>query len=278
MITLLTTIEPLLFDAVASHPLQSYAWGLARMDEGKHVVRFGIYDGDLLVDVYQMTLHPIPYTRKYIAYCPRSRMPSDVILAFLRSWALENRIVCIKFEPDVVKDAHVVYPQNSFFIKSLSPLLTHWTQQISLAGKTEAQLLTLCDSRTRYNIRLAEKKGVGVETLCDEKHFDDFFSLYQATEQRQGYAGHNREHHHAIWQRMSDAGYERLCVAYKDDVPLAGCTGFFFNGIAYYPYGGSSDVPLLIYGEVYLRHIQRSIRGEGLLILKKDMVLNLLNT
>ena len=62
-------------------------------------------------------------------------------------------------------------------VKSAHPLFPDWTQKVDLK-KSEEDLLKKMKSKTRYNIRLAKKKGVTVKEMTNDKGYSIFEELY----------------------------------------------------------------------------------------------------
>jgi lipid II:glycine glycyltransferase (peptidoglycan interpeptide bridge formation enzyme) len=132
------------------------------------------------------------------------------------------------------------FPEGNFqLVKSKHPLFPEWTQAIDLS-MTEEELLKNVKSKTRYNIRLAEKKGVVIKEQSDDEGFKVFKELYFATTKRQKYFGHDEHYHEVIWKHMKN-GVAHILIPYFENTPLAVYELFYFNNILYYPYGGSSD-------------------------------------
>ncbi len=59
----------------------------------------------------------------------------------------------------------------------------------------EETLLSNMKSKTRYNIRLAKKKGV---RICDDVSLDSFYKLYKITSQRNGIAIHSKTYYATV--------------------------------------------------------------------------------
>lgn len=74
------TVGKSVINDLAPHPLQSWEWGEARKKMGIEVLRFGEYEGDQLINVFQVTFHKVPYSPFTIGYLPRSIFPSEVVL------------------------------------------------------------------------------------------------------------------------------------------------------------------------------------------------------
>lgn len=228
------------FNKHATHPMQSWEWGEARIQTGLNVVRIGEYANKKLKNVFTITLHPIPYTKNYIGYIPRSVIPSNEVIDFLRQFGQKNRVVFYKFEPNqFVQDGRFEKDlQAKELLRSSHPLFPKWTQTIDLT-QSESQLFSRMKSKTRYNIRLAKKKGVVVKEMNNEEGFNIFLSLYFETCKRQHYFGHNKTYHQTIWKKLNSS-IAHLLVAFYQNTPLAVYELFLFNNTLYYPYGGSS--------------------------------------
>ncbi|MEK7597394.1 MAG: peptidoglycan bridge formation glycyltransferase FemA/FemB family protein [Patescibacteria group bacterium] len=233
------------YNKLALHPLQTWEWGEARKKTGVEILRIGEFKKvgtihELSVqNVFQLTFHKIPKTNYKIGYLPRSVFPSKDILNFLSNYCKKNKIIFIKIEPYVEKSV-IRNPQfvNPLIIKSKHPLFPTWTQILDLS-KSEDELLKSFHSKTRYNIRLAEKKGVVIKEMSNDKGFEIFSKLYFDTCKRQKYFGHTPEYHQIIWNNLKK-DFAHILIAFYNDVPLAAYELFYFKNILYYPYGGTS--------------------------------------
>lgn len=218
-----------------NHPLQSKAWEEARKKMGIETLR--VSDGK---NAFQLTFHKIPYSNYKIGYLPRSAMPSKKILNELYDYEKKNRVIFIKIEPYVEKKSsnNETMKQWNNLVKSPHPLFPNWTQVLDL-NKTEDELLKSFHSKTRYNIRLAEKKGVVIKEMSDDRGFEIFSKLYFETCKRQKYFGHTPKYHKIIWESLKK-NIAHILVAFYNDVPLAAYELFYLDGIIYYVYGGTS--------------------------------------
>ena len=72
-------------------------------------------------------------------------------------------------------------------------------------------------SKTRYNIRLAERKGVTVKEDNSDKAFDKYLELTRETVSRQGFYAHTEKYHRLMWDILKKAGIAYLLTAtYKE--------------------------------------------------------------
>lgn len=117
------------------------------------------------------------------------------------------------------------------------------TVLLSLVPEEEA-LLAAMKSKWRYNIRLAEKKGVRVEQK-DEEGLPLFYELLKETAQRDGIAIHDIDYYQALFRHKKeyrDGQLDlRLYLAYYQEFCLAGIIVLFWKGTATYLYGASSN-------------------------------------
>jgi lipid II:glycine glycyltransferase (peptidoglycan interpeptide bridge formation enzyme) len=96
-------------------------------------------------------------------------------------------------------------------------------------------------SKTRYNIRLAQRKGIEIIHDSSPQAFKTFQRLTSATTQRQKFYAHDSHYRQQMWQTMHKAGLAELFLAkHKKDI-LAAWIIFKLNDTIYYPYGASSD-------------------------------------
>ncbi|QQS43808.1 peptidoglycan bridge formation glycyltransferase FemA/FemB family protein [Candidatus Roizmanbacteria bacterium] len=229
--------DPQQFNEAAHHPLQSWQWGEARKSTGTSVVRIGGFEENKLEEVFTMSCHPLPKLPWKVGYIPRSPLPGEQLVQFLKEYAKQNSIFFIKFEPDVCKNDANKLPSD--LTKAPHPLFPAWTQKLDLT-KSEDELMKQLKSKTRYNVRYAEKNGVTVREDSTDEGFAKFSKLYFDTVERQTYYGHNRSYHQKVWQAMKN-GIAHILIAEYQGEPLAAYELFFFDHKLYYPYGGSSD-------------------------------------
>lgn len=110
---------------------------------------------------------------------------------------------------------------------------------ISLAD-APAEILAAMKPKTRYNIRLAEKKGVVVRPLDDAQEQAAFFALVDATAQRKGVRFHAHAHYRAILTHLP-SDMVTLYGAFYCDTLIAANIVTFYDETATYLHGATSD-------------------------------------
>lgn len=105
----------------------------------------------------------------------------------------------------------------------------------------EDTLLANMKQKTRYNVRLAGRRGVTVRPagLVD---LDLLYHMYAETALRDGFAIRNQAYYQDLWSTYVSAGLCEPLIAAVDDQPVAAVVIFRFAGTAYYLHGMSREL------------------------------------
>lgn len=255
------------FNKLAQHPLQSWEWGEFRKKTGVKVARWGIYDKEKLVEPIQVTIHSLPLLPWSVGYLPKGYFPSKNHVRTLEKIAREHSCIFIKIEPMVKKDdvskGKYKFLRDNGFVNG-RPLFTKYNFLLDL-DKSEDELMKQMKSKTRYNIRLAERKGVKVSIDNSDETFDKYLKLTKATTKRQGFYAHSSSYHRKMWEILHKAGLATLIKAEYQGKILVTWILFKFNNTLYYPYGASSSEHRnLMASNLVMWEAIRYAKGEGL--------------
>lgn len=217
----------------AKHPLQSKEWGEFREKTGIRVAREG---------GIQVSIHKIPYTPWSVGYCPKGPMPDELQVETLKKIAEENNCIFIKCEPKVkissIYNAQITKLKTLGFVEGRS-LFTKFNFVLDVTPNEE-ELLASFKQKTRYNIKVAEKKGVSVKIDDSNEAFDRYLELTEETTKRQGFYAHGREYHKKMWELLHSTDIAHLLVAkYKGEI-ITTWILFKYGDTLYYPYGAST--------------------------------------
>jgi peptidoglycan pentaglycine glycine transferase (the first glycine) len=247
--------SPLLDDArwdafVAAHPaghlLQLGRWGALKARFGWQAVRLALeQDGQLRAGA-QALFRPLPLGRS-LAYVPKGPvMAPDDEAAATRLWAAlhalarSRRAILLKIEPEWPEDPALAARLRAWGFRpspqTIQPRRTIW---LDLAADEET-LLAGMKAKSRYNVRLAARKGVLVRQGAPDD-LDAFYTLMQETGARDGFAVHSREYYRAAYQLFAPAGLARLFLAFYGDELLGALMAFACGDKAWYFYGASSE-------------------------------------
>jgi len=239
------------FDKLAVHPLQSWAWGEFREKTGVAVIRLGRYQKDKLVETAQVTVHPIPHLPWKIGYWPKGVVPSKLMVEAVKKELRKRNALMVKLEPNEIKDAETLEKIKQFRgrtgLVSGRPLFTRWSFWLDLT-KSEGELLAGMKQKTRYNTRLAEKKGVKVVEDNSPEAFGEYWKLTEETTKRQGFYAHTKKYHQLMFETLQPAGMAHLFRAEHEGRILATWIVFVLNGVMYYPYGASTRDDRNVFG------------------------------
>ncbi len=237
--------EKELYNKTVQHVIQSWEWGQFRQKTGVKVIRLGLFDNSRLVSAYQLTIHPLPFFSFNVGYLPKSPIPEPEVFLALQKIARENNCLFIKLELNVEKTdgsvSHIkeLLEKRPNFVLSPKPLFTKYNFVLDLT-KSEDELLAQMKEKTRYNVRLAEKRGVEIAVHTDDAAFEVYQRLYFETTKRQKYFGHTLEYHRLMWETLQPAGIAQILIASYQRSPQTAWMLFKFGSALYYPYGGSS--------------------------------------
>lgn len=113
------------------------------------------------------------------------------------------------------------------------------TAWLDLSGGEEDWLARM-KQKTRYNLRLAQRKGVQVRIGC-AADLSQLYRLYAETSVRDGFVIRSEEYYHQLWRSFQEHGLAEPLIAEVEGEPVAGMILFSFAGRAWYLYGMSSQ-------------------------------------
>jgi len=102
----------------------------------------------------------------------------------------------------------------------------------------DATLLARMKQKTRYNIRLAQRKGVQTR-LGNVEDLDLIYRMYAETSLRDGFTIREKGYYIRAWGTFMEKGLADLLIAEVEGEPIAGLVLFRFGGKAWYMYGMS---------------------------------------
>jgi lipid II:glycine glycyltransferase (peptidoglycan interpeptide bridge formation enzyme) len=201
-------------------------------DLSKNITNFGVYNNqDELVAIFNLSHQNIKSGLVYY-YCPRGPViiKQDLeVWQFLAAYFKEQGATFWRVEPSKI-------PADFNFKKTID-LQPRQTLLLDLENDEE-ELLKQMHPKTRYNIKLAQKKGVVIKRGETEQDFNNFWSLMTTTGERDAFKIHHKEHYHNL--ATANADFVKLFLAYEGDKCLAaGLFSFYGNKVTYLH--GASD-------------------------------------
>jgi len=218
-------------DKIATHPLQTTYWEEFRKAWGNEVLEtpWGI-----------LTVHKLPFANYKLAIFEKGPEPTSEMLSGLKEIAGKNNIIFVKLEPNCLKSEKLVKLIESQGALPGKRFFTPTTFWIDLT-KSEDELLNSFTGKTRYNIRLAERKGVKVQEDNSDKAFKKYLDLTRETTQRQAFYAHTERYHKLMWKILREAGIAHLLTATYNGEIITTWILFSWKNFLYYPYGASTE-------------------------------------
>jgi len=236
--------------ARAGHLLQSSSWGRLKSAFGWDTARITLRQHGEIVAGAQVLFRPLPLIgrfRQTIAYVPKGPVidyAEPTLLAHLvrglDSLCRRHGAILLKVEPDEPDSAVL---RAALTVVGLRPS-RHTVQPMGtiLIDLTQDPdgILAQMSAKTRYNIRLAERKGVQVRIGAAED-VERFHGLSMTTGHRDGFDVHSLSYYRQAYHVFSEQDAVRLFLAEFEGKLLAGLMAFAFGPKSWYLYGASSD-------------------------------------
>lgn len=248
------------------HILQTWEWGQAKLQNGWHSIPFiwesseGEVVAAALILSREVRLFGIFKLR--VLYCPKgpnlqwqNAALREQVLADLENFANSQQAVFIKIDPDVALGEGVPGSASSTEFplgQALSAELVKrgWcfsADQIQFRNTVlidlrpeEDQILAAMRQKTRYNIRLASRKGLVVR-LGSPTDFDLLYQMYSVTAVRDGFVIRHKAYYTSLWQSFFNAGMAHFLIAEFENQPIAALVLFHFAGVSRYMFGMSLE-------------------------------------
>jgi peptidoglycan pentaglycine glycine transferase (the first glycine) len=191
----------------------------------------------------------LPWTLMYAGRAPVCDIHDRETLAELvdaaRKLGKKYKSYVLKMDPDVLSGdtafseaMEALGFRNAQGGKNFEEIQPKYVFRLALNGRGEDELLASFEQKTRYNIRLAVRRGVKVR-VCGEEMLDDFSRIMNETGARDGFIVRPRSY----FKRMLDClgEHARLYMAFYEDKPIAGTLAIAYGDKVWYLYGASSN-------------------------------------
>ncbi len=241
--------------AAAARPdfLQSWAWGELKSRTGWVPHRLRVTGAHGAGSVCSLLERRLPGLGPLL-YAPRGPIVDwddgvavDAALEAVVGFARQRRAVALKLDP-AVAEAHpacaAALRRHGLRLLESGPAFEgvqpRFVMHLPLTGRDEAGVLAGMQPKTRYNIRLAERRGVVVRsgTAAD---MAAFYALLTETARRDGFLVRGPAYFDAMWETCLAAGLGWLLLAEAEGELLAGAIVFRMGDCAWYLYGASAN-------------------------------------
>ena len=268
------------------HLLQSYQWSEVKASVGWKPIFRVWYEQQRIVAAALVLLRIIPVrgisSRLGVMYVPKGPLLSDWedsalrirVFDDLKSLAKKHGAIFIKIDPDI----RMGWGDSESEAMETDSLGEEVTAELSVNGwiysdeqvqfrntvlidltPAEEEILARMKQKTRYNIRLAERKGITIR-LGTREDVSMLYRMYAETAVRDGFVIRDESYYRKTWEAFlefpdtpasiensrvqadQDHPVAEALIAEFEDAPVAGLLQFRFGGKAWYLYGMSRDL------------------------------------
>jgi peptidoglycan pentaglycine glycine transferase (the first glycine) len=206
-------------------------------------------DGELIAYA-NIIEHILPIVGKYF-YVPRGPVVKifnfqfSIFKKFLNdliSNARKNNIGWIRIELNSEEGLNLIRESLSEEIKVKKSFVDMQPREILILdiSKSEEEILAGMKQKTRYNVKLAQKKEVKIYDSREEKYIQEFLRLVKVTSQRDKITSHPESYYRKMFEEIPD-NILKLYVAEFEGEIIAANLVLFFGGTATYMHGASDN-------------------------------------
>ena len=165
----------------------------------------------------------------------------------LKELAKQYKAFTLRMEPDIkssdeefkniIKElGFKINDKGKNFSDGIQP---RYVFRLDLKGKTEDQIFAEFHQKTRYNVRLATKKGVEIREGTKED-LKDFHKIMVVTGKRDNFMIRPLSYFENMYDELGKKHF-KLMMAYYKDKPISGIIDIIYGNKVWYLYGASSN-------------------------------------
>jgi peptidoglycan pentaglycine glycine transferase (the first glycine) len=240
---------------VESHPkghfMQSVKWAEVKSNWKNEIITVRD-ENNRIKGSMSLLIRKVPFINRTIMYSPRGPVCDihdidtlKVLIEKAKEIAGKYKCYVLRFDPDVeIQDTkfNEIIKQLGFKTKNDSEnfesIQPRFVFRLDIKGKTEEEVLKIFNQKTRYNIRLAIRKGVTV-TIGSKEDIPEFHKIMYETGVRDKFVIRDASYFETMLDKLGNN--VRLYLAYYDDKLIAGTIAIVYGNKCWYLYGASSN-------------------------------------
>ena len=232
---------------------QSLEWGNVKVNWKKEVVlsedENGNIRGSLCIWIRKI---PIFGNLMYSSRGPVCDITNKEVLKDIKdgtdALAKKYKAFAIRMEPDIEKSndeyrkialelGYKIKDDSKDFKDEIQP---RFVFRLDIKGKSKDELFSEFHQKTRYNIRLATKKGVVIKE-GNREDLKDFHKIMVETGKRDEFGIRSLDYFEKMYDELVPYGHMKLLLAYYNEEPIAGIIPIMYGNKVWYLYGASSN-------------------------------------
>lgn len=234
--------------------LQSWEWGRFKEKLGFKVWRMALRDKKEYLLFSQAIRYPLPLARSYF-YLEGGpifnlqlstldlRKLTEFFLKKVRKLTKEQKAIFLRMDPRIEKPKRAQEIFKKLNLKrSLAAVQLKDTLILDISAPQE-KILKSFHQKTRYNIRLSQRKGIKTRAATQAKDLESFWNLIQKTNTQKGIRSFDFQYYKELFRLSQNAKSKlkvRLFLAYFREIPIAGLMLILWGKRATY-FVGCSD-------------------------------------
>ncbi len=226
--------------------LQTQAWADLKAKQGWQVHQIQLPTSERIIHVLEK---PLPFGQSFL-YAPEASLPDESftqldqltqVVKSLSETAIFFRLEVFQPLGELgMNQSSVAALTQAKFEKAFEEVQPEHRQWVDISHD-ETTILASMKEKGRYNIRLAEKKGITTRISTDIKDVEVFYQIFQTTAVRDGFRIRNHQYFIDLCQMLFAHNYGELVIAEYQGQPLSALIITYFDGLASYLYGASSN-------------------------------------
>lgn len=234
------------------HFMQSPQWARIKSFWHNEVVTVEDENGNIKGSM-SLLIRRIPFLPYTMMYSPRGPVcdPHDSatlqeLLIKTKKLARQYRSYVLKMDPDIEKEDtefEKIMKDLGYRLKGgLKPyegIQPRFVFRLPVKDRSPEEMLQSFHQKTRYNIRLAIKRGVEVK-VGSREDLGDYHKLAVETGIRDQFIVRSRQYYENVYDCLGPE-HVRLFMAYYEGKPIAGSIAIVYGNKCWYLYGASSN-------------------------------------
>jgi peptidoglycan pentaglycine glycine transferase (the first glycine) len=232
--------------------MQAWEWGDLKARTGWQPLRVALLEGGRITAGMQILRRQAPGGRS-LFYPARGPLVAPdrldlltPLMAETRALAREQRALALKIDPAVLapNDAYVVALHKAGFraapgLNEFGGVQPRYVMKVDISAEPD-ELLAGFHAKWRYNIRLAERKGVEIR-LGRREELPAFYEVLQETCRRDGFGVRALSYYYDLWDLVLEPGLGGLFLGSVGEELICGAITLAMGHQAWYVYGASSN-------------------------------------
>jgi lipid II:glycine glycyltransferase (peptidoglycan interpeptide bridge formation enzyme) len=211
--------------------IQSHRWALLKSTEGWKAITIEVIDDETILGGAQMLVRSVPVLGA-VGYVPkgpvfRAESVAREVLDRIETVAAEEGVRHLTVQPASGGEMVGAILAERGYSASPAPVAPNATLIIDL-DVAEEVLLAAMARRTRYNVRLGERRGLTCR-VAGEADLPTYHAMLAATAERQGFSPHSIGYLEAMWAAFAPGGHLELLFVEREGEALAGMLGIGFG-------------------------------------------------